>query len=215
MVLKAWLNRQIQIFLSSTKEANIELRKVLWGQLLSNLLSVDAETLNPPRDKTSSSSHTQLGPTHLEYLTRRPTHNQDDMMRQGSYQLVHPRPPTEADPQCAGLKSVCLSATRLRIDCLVSGQGLSWSGALTGFSGKGTGYCSHKPTDRPTGGRGGKERREGGMCRKWIWGKEDRLLGVRRRTRRGQKKAQLQKMCVCRLLASWYQVKPPAWSQAW
>lgn len=42
-------------------------------------------------------------------------------------------------PQHARLKPVCLSAARQRPGCLVSGQGLSWSGALTAFSGKGTG----------------------------------------------------------------------------
>lgn len=55
---------------------------------------------------------------------------------------------TEADPQRACLKSVCLSATRQQPDGLVSGQGLSWSGALTGFSATGTGYCSHTHTKR-------------------------------------------------------------------
>lgn len=83
-------------------------------------------------DKVSY-SHTKahapfsLCQTHLEYLTHRHTHNQDDMMRQESYQLVTLRRPKEADPQCACLKSVSLSATRQRSDCLVSGQGLSWS----------------------------------------------------------------------------------------
>ena len=58
------------------------------------------------------------------------------------YQLV----PAEDDPPCACLKRVCLSVTLQRPDCLVSGQSLSWTGALTALSSKGTGYYSYTQT---------------------------------------------------------------------
>lgn len=133
-----------------------------------------------------------LGQTHSEYLCPSAHAWWDRSPRNLPISQYTVTPHRWCPPPPPHPTHVCIRCVWALHGCVVSGQGWSWSGALTAFSGKGTGYCSltHTDTHRVV------ERGKGRSFRKWDWGKEGSFcLLVCFCSKKVKKKVILWKLC--------------------